>query len=166
MTSLYELLLPVSRHGRPHLSLQTLRMLSQRCGASPHSLFTHLMVTLVFLSLRNRKGQLGCVVLCGSRLPPLDGIIAMQPLIKEDVLTGRGDAVVITGAIPIRCSTTQAYTFDELTPKLEQLQPAAHHLCAMASHVLLSCRMCRCYGWLSCPDAAKLSRNYDSSWLA
>ena len=69
--------------------------------------------------------------------------------------TGRGDAVVITGAIPIRCSTTQAYTFDELTPKLERLQPAAHHLCAMASHVLLSCRMCRCYGWL----VAQMQRN-------
>ena len=36
----------------------------------------------------------------------LDGITAMQPLIKEDVLTGRGDAVVITGAIPIRCGTS------------------------------------------------------------
>ena len=41
------------------------------------------VVTLVFLSSRNRKGQLGCVVLCGSRLPPLDGITAMQLLIKK-----------------------------------------------------------------------------------
>jgi hypothetical protein len=43
----------------------------------------------------------------------------MQPLTKEDVLTGRGDAVVITGAIPIRCSTTQAYTFDGNSSVLE-----------------------------------------------
>ena len=37
----------------------------------------------------------------------------------SDALTDRGDAVVITGAIPIRCGATQAYTFDGNSSVLE-----------------------------------------------
>jgi len=37
----------------------------------------------------------------------------------SDALTDKGDAVVITGAIPIRCGATQAYTFDGNSSVLE-----------------------------------------------
>jgi hypothetical protein len=69
---------------------------------------SHLMLTLVPLSLRNRKGQLWvCRIMWFP--PPTSGRNHCDATAdQEDVLTGRDDAVVLTGAIPIRCGTTQA----------------------------------------------------------
>ena len=77
------------------------------------------MLTLVVLSLRSREGQPWvCRIMWLP--PPTSGRNHSDTTAdQEDVLTGRGDAVVITGAIPIRCSTTQAYTFDGNSSVLE-----------------------------------------------